>query len=467
MRMRAFLLSIALALAGSAPAAAAPPAYTSYTSPTLQPFGDDEAFLDYLSAARTAAHALGRWWYDNPPATPAAASWGLEPLPGSHGEWDYEESSLPGGGSLYYSRVDLTEIRPGVDITWPGMHRRGRIRAGDTVGTPFEYYRPARRHPLWSPGEIYRPVRDTLEPTIHSLTICTRQAVLGGHPSGCRTTAFVGPRGGKLLVTETHAYLWTAPEYGDLEALKADPACRLRAAALMAEGLPSLVYRLPLDGGPLEVVGTRGAPDSDPPFHIQGGRLRAFIAWPRVQCAGDPRPAPESPPERYTLLDAPLALFGRRLAETPPIFETRLPATSTGLVLDSFTGDWLLYGDQSYDFSVPYGDGPPRSGRLFAVPLARPTQVRPVELAHNLVLIVPAGRWALATGYRDSTGIALSVVELGAEPHIVSPSTSETSPARSIPRLDPRHSPPRRLGDDPASRLGSRRSARPAEFVSL
>jgi len=416
--MRLFLLSILVLLACPSPAAAAPaaPPYARHTSRTLQQFGDDDSFLAFLAEARAAAHARGRWWTNDPTASPAS----LEVLPGSHGEWGFQERPIPGAGSLYYSQVDLTQIRPGVDIVWPGLQRRGKIAAADTVGPPFETYAAARRNPLWSPGQIYRPVRDTLEPNIHSLTICTRRAVLGAHPSGCRTTAFVAPRGGELVVTATHAYVWSVPEYGDLEAAKADPACRVLRVVADSVGLPSLVYRLPLDGGPLEVLGTRGSPAWSADYHVEAGRLRAFVAWPKLACAGDPRAELDAPPARLTLLDAPLTLFGPRLKEVPDTFEAWLPAAASGAVLSRFVGAWLLYGTLTYDFSVPYESQPPLTGRLFAVPLAAPDSARAVELPHGIVSIVPAGGRALVTGYRDSTGLTLSLIELGAEPRIVS-----------------------------------------------
>ena len=423
--MRLLTPAIVAALACASPAAAAPPPrdYTRHTSPTLRIFGKDEAFLAYMVEARAAAHALGRWWYDDPPVSPA----GFEVLPGSHGEYDFEERGLQGGGALYYSRVDLTHVRPGADadLVWPGLRKRGRVLAGDSYGPPHEDYDEARRNPLWSPGEIYRPVRDTLEPNIHSLTICTRRAFLDSDPSGCRTTAFIAPRGGELVVTATHAYVWSVPEYGDLEAVKAGPACALRAGALEANGLPSLVYRLPLAGGPLEVLGTRGSPAWSADYHVEAanrssGRLRAFVAWSKVACAGDPRAEMDAPPARLTLLDAPLTLFSRRLNEVPDAFETKLPAAASGAVLSRFVGEWLLYGALTYEFSVPYERQPPLNGRLFAVPLAEPARARTVELAHGIVSIAPAGGRALVTGYRDSTGLTLSLVQLGPEPRIVS-----------------------------------------------
>lgn len=428
--MRLLVPAIALSLQTGtpAPAAPAPGGYARHTSPTLRQFGQDRAFLAFMREARAAAHARGRWWTEDPPISPAA----FEVLPGSHGEYDFQEVRLRGGGALYYSQVQLTQIRPGADseLVWPGLRKRGRVLAGDSYGPPHEDYGEARRNPLWSPGEIYRPVRDTLEPSIHSLTICSRQAVADSDPSGCRTTAFIAPRGAELVVTASHAYVWSVPEYGDREALKVDPSCPHRAAELEARGLPSLVYRLPLKEGPLEVVGTRGSPAWGSDFHIiegnraalpaSGERLRAFVAWPDLECQGEPRAELTAPPGRLTLLDAPLSLFGRTLREVPRTFETRLPALASGAVTSSFTGDWLLYGALSYEFEVPYSDNPPRTAHLLAVPIARPTEVRTIELAHNLVTIVPAGTRALVTGYRNSTGLSLSLVDLAAEPRIVS-----------------------------------------------
>jgi hypothetical protein len=431
MRTAYLLPAILAVLAGTAQAAGSPsaepaPAFTRHASPTLQPFGSDAAFMAYLAEARAAAHARGNWWYASLSAWQSGAGpdqvrrLGLEVLPGSHGEYRFEEASLPGGGRLYYSKVDLTMIRPGVDVVWPGLRRRGRVLAGDTIGGDEErLYRQARRHPLWSPGEIYRPVRDTLEPNIHSLTICPARAVDAARPSACRTTAFIGPRGGILLVTDSHAYVWTVPEYGDLEAIRGDPGCALHATALEAEGLPSLVYRLPLAGGPLELVGTRGESAWGSGFRVEAGRLRALVAWPRIGCGNAPRGDLTAPPARLSLLDAPLSLFARRLAEAPRSFEARLPATASAAISAHFSDDWLLYGELSYEFNVPYGDQR-RRGRLFAVPIAHPASVRTIDLPHDLVSIVQAGDRALLTGYEDSTGLKLSVLDLGAEPRIVS-----------------------------------------------
>jgi hypothetical protein len=54
------------------------------------------------------------------------------------------------------------------------------------------------------------------------------------------------------------------------------------------------------------------------------------------------------------------------------------------------------------------------------VPIAHPASVRTIDLPHDLVSIVQAGDRALLTGYEDSTGLKLSVLDLGAEPRILS-----------------------------------------------
>lgn len=332
------LIACALALSLGTAAAAQPP-HARHTSATLTRFGSDSAFLAYLEETRAEAHRRGRWWYaasriryaqagrrdwepssmqeddEEPDYTPHR---GLEVIPGSHGEYDVGEVMLDDGSQLFYSTLDLTQIRPNVEIVWPGMRRRGRVGAGDELGgSEGELWDAARRSPLYTLASIYRPVRDTLEPTVHAITICPPRAMLPARPRGCRTTAFVGPRGGELLVTSTHAFLWTVPEYGDLEALHSDPDCAARAAALDASGLPSQVYRLPLSGGELEVLGTRGSPAWGSGFLAGDGRLRALVAWPDIRCDDANRGNLTAPPARLTLLDAPLSLFGRRLSEVP------------------------------------------------------------------------------------------------------------------------------------------------------
>ncbi|MEA3042077.1 MAG: hypothetical protein QOC65_1566, partial [Sphingomonadales bacterium] len=112
--------------------------------------------------------------------------------------------------------------------------------------------------------------------------------------------------------------------------------------------------------------------------------------------------------------------FDRRLREVPRAHETALPATRSAAVRVRFQDGWLLYGDLAYEFELPWNDGAGLSSELIAVPLARPAEPRRVRLPHNLVSIGEAGRFAFATGYRDRSGLMLSIVDLRDQPRLVS-----------------------------------------------
>jgi hypothetical protein len=106
-------------------------------------------------------------------------------------------------------------------------------------------------------------------------------------------------------------------------------------------------------------------------------------------------------------------------------------------VRNRFAGDWLVYGsgDWGYD-AIP--DEPPaddtpekaamriaeRAGSVVILPVDRPSQAVVVPLAHNVIRIDRVGLdGMIVNGYRDHQGLTMSLIQLGASPHVAASTT--------------------------------------------
>jgi hypothetical protein len=97
-----------------------------------------------------------------------------------------------------FSVLDMTMA----SFKWPVVRRwlSDEERADDAL---------RRGRALFDAAEIYRPVRETEDPFVHTVSVCPLGPV--GHERNleCRTTAFVGPNTAQWYVTEADAFLWT------------------------------------------------------------------------------------------------------------------------------------------------------------------------------------------------------------------------------------------------------------------
>jgi hypothetical protein len=95
-----------------------------------------------------------------------------------------------------------------------------------------------------------------------------------------------------------------------------------------------------------------------------------------------------------------------------------VPSPGGGYLENRFVGDWLLYGTRSR-----WGGRPPQAededaaqaadGFAVAVPIATPQAATLVKLGHEITRLEAVGDDAMVTGYRDSQGLHVSMIELG------------------------------------------------------
>ena len=117
---------------------------------------------------------------------------------------DYYSSSnyatrLIGDNLIIYTPFAVEDMaRP--SFGWPVVRR--------WLPEDSRYAEIDRKTPLFDATEIYRPVRDTQDPTVHSVSVCPLGPVGPMRDLECRTTAFVGPNRAQWYVTDSDAFLW-------------------------------------------------------------------------------------------------------------------------------------------------------------------------------------------------------------------------------------------------------------------
>lgn len=224
---------------------------------------------------------------------------------------------------------------------------------------------------------------------LHTVTTCDVTAPV----MRCGATAVFGPDSRSFYVSANAVYVWLSSYSWDRQAR------------------PSLLYRLPLDGGAPSAVAVRGAPTDQFSFREDDGILNVLV---RADGAGDAMWNGEHSEGAVALLRLPLRAFGDG-SEEAPIGDYRglpLPVGSGPYDFHNrFAGNYVLYG-------LGNGWGAPADARSFlvAAPLrdASPTEI---PLEHGIDRIELMGPDALVVG-SDSHKVYFSAIELGGGPKL-------------------------------------------------
>ncbi len=310
---------------------------------------------------------------------------------------------LVGDNLVFYAPHALESRGPGGGFQWP------RLRRADGDGEAGE------GEALIGPTDVYQPVGEIEWPVLHTVSVCPLRRGMD-----CRTTAFIGPPMREFYVSPSDAFLWIGAPDGLPWSI--DYANQRRQACPSGEswneGGPeqaAMLYRLPLDGGPVGAVAAEGIPADQFAFDSRDGRFRALLTRTPAGCV--------KPDEARTLalLDLPLSDFGASVRHAADAAYTAVPPIAAGELENRFLGDWLVYGGRSGWTGVPEpGAARPARSTLIAVPLARPEAPARLDLPHNALRIERAGSDAVVTGYRDMAGLSISYVSLGTRPRIAS-----------------------------------------------
>lgn len=317
---------------------------------------------------------------------------------------DYYSSSnyatrLIGDNLVIYTPFEVADMAR-ASFKWPAVRRW-------TAGEPSD---PELRggRPLFDAAQIYRPVHDAPDPTVHTVSVCPLGSVGSDRDLECRATAFIGPNAAQWYVTDSDAFLWTTSR----DHYSYDSQACDAGGGFETHYQPALLYRVPVGGAAPGLVGARGLPPDQFSLHSSRGRFFALLKDRPRDCDNE-----RSTEARLAFLDIPLSSFGNTVREVGQDRYTRLPGVKSHYVANRFTDDYLVYGSLGrYRRGLPETSMPP----AYVVPVDRPRAVRPLDLNHTVLRAEQAGRDIVLTGYRDLDGLFVTLIDLDRRPRIAS-----------------------------------------------
>ncbi|HEU0298236.1 MAG TPA: hypothetical protein VFR37_02255, partial [Longimicrobium sp.] len=275
-------------------------------------------------------------------------------------------SRLIGDRLIFYAPLPVNARDPVSSL--PALRRwRGPDPSFRTTAEPTRVYRPAG--PVSLSGL-----------TLHTVTICD----LAEAELRCRSTALYGPPGRVFYVSPGAVYVWAV------------------AYAPRGDGPPSVLYRLPLDGGAPTGLRVAGAPVDQFSFLESGdGHLNVLT---RSDGWGESMWGSEFARGNLALLRVPLSELGSGDRTADGERYRPLPQATGYSFQNRYVGDWLLYG------TAGRRSDSDTSAVAYAVPWAG-GEVAPVRLPHGVDRIEAMGSGAVLIG-TDGTDLHFSGLRL-------------------------------------------------------
>lgn len=309
---------------------------------------------------------------------------------------------------VLYTPIDLYwAARNGALPEWPVIRRAADYgKDGEPQGDG---------RPLLAATDIYKPAQTTLRPVLHAVTVCP----LGrGGPTACRTRGVIGPWDREYYVSKDAAYLWIEDGGFDAADLISKRGGCEKLPRVERRGLLSAAYRIPISGRRAGFLRVNGKPFNQFSLDTSDKEFRALLSdvIPE-QCNDDDAPWSEvdystayfsTPLNSFTASGSRPALD--RYVETPgPGYDVENRFTETHVVYGA-RSDWTSY--------PPEAEDGPQSSQAVAVPVANPRAFTQLSLPHEVIRIERAGDAIVLTGYRDPSGLYVSILDLRAAPKI-------------------------------------------------
>lgn len=307
---------------------------------------------------------------------------------------------LVNGNLVIYTPLDVSNVNPRRAMRWPVVRRW--LRDGDRRAVTTE------GRSLFDGADIYRPVQRTLEPIVHSVSVCPLGDLSAGDELECRTTAFVGGEDREFFVSTTDIFLWVTPSQND-PVLARD--CAVPGAS--SASIEAMVFQAPLNGEAPRALAARGRPENQLALDANTEEFRALVNWNVGPCAA-------RGPAQVRYFHAPLSTFRTTPMEASPNRYTQAPSPNASSYEVRYTSTHVVYGGRSGWSSHPPETGVTLpSSPVIALPLANPSAATIVQAPHNIIRLERAGNNAILSGYRTDRGLSLSVLDLEGTPRIV------------------------------------------------
>jgi hypothetical protein len=325
---------------------------------------------------------------------------------------DYYDSEnyatrLVNGNLVIYTPLDVSEMGSEDRPKWPLVRRWVREDDADMLLSP------GRR--LFEARDIYRPVQETLDPYVHTISVCPLGSARAGDELDCRSTAVVGGPWREFYVSNDHIYLWLSASYDYYMRRQNEAACAARTPGSFEYAGPAALYQISLRNGRPRAMFVRGAPYDQLGMEATADEFRALAVWIDGRCDDEY----EDLPLRYfsTRFDA----FSTTPRPAPAERFTPVPSPGGSAMENRFAQGYLVYGGRSSWGSYPPSRSIERqTARVVTVPTDRPNEAVVLEAPHNVIRVESLGTSAIVTGYRDSEALSISLVDLRAAPRIAS-----------------------------------------------
>jgi hypothetical protein len=328
---------------------------------------------------------------------------------------DYYDSEnyatrIVGDQFISYNRQYLSEVSPNREVELPVIRRwvSDDERSG-TIETA---------NALVHARSIYRPVIRTLQPVLHSISICDIGGIRPPRVMDCETTALIAPEQSEFYVSGTHAYLWTSPGWDetapeDLDAAPSRAECRYKERPAARDALPAALYQLSIQGGDTQVARVLGYPPDQFAMNERAHDFQALVHWYNPYCDAD------DVPSHLALMTLPAHAFGEELRALPAGRYDALPALVDQYSLDSrFTETHLIYGWSRGDFAFPPDKGDTVTpAQVVSAPLDAPEHAQQISVPHSILRLERAGNRIVLTGYPDHQGLQISLLDVDDAPH--------------------------------------------------
>ena len=322
----------------------------------------------------------------------------------SYDYYDHDNyaTRLVDGRLVVYTPIDPSDILDGGRLKWPVVRR---WRANEDPDEP-------EGDPLIDVRQVYRPLTGAGEALIHAVSVCPLGTVSAGRNLRCETRGFIGPQDREFYVSDNDAFMWVTDHSGRSQddAVPSDD-CTSATPRSADDGMPAILYRVPLSGDEASVAGVRGDPIDQFSLQTSGNRFRALVRDPSRRCTNDD----ESQALSYVSLG--LDRFAPELRQVAATAYTPMPQVS-GSIENRFTDAYLVYGGREGYSGYPPEEGLRDPSRVYAVPIDRPRNAHQLHVRHNLMRVERAGDNIVLTGYESNAGLDLSVVDLRAAPRV-------------------------------------------------
>jgi hypothetical protein len=253
---------------------------------------------------------------------------------------------------------------------------------------------------ILSKTDIYMPVQETLNPTLHMVASCD----LDKADMTCTGKAVLGPYSRTFYVSPNAIYIWVSGEY-EAYYFQPQPAATTEGETPKKEPR-SYVYMIMIDDGSARALRAGGAPVDQFSFKEDSdGHLNVLL---RDSGFGDAMWEPEVTTGSVALLRTSLKNFSDNPQPAPEADYMKLPQPTGYDFQNRFVGDYLLYGTGGGWYYDPNSEN-----NLYLKNYKKAEEaVQKIPLNHSVDRIEVMGSGAVVIG-TDNTNLKFSSFDLG------------------------------------------------------